>query len=264
MNKKTGLSAILASLTLISLVLLVPGRAFAQDQIARPKIFDEVYQLMTETDLYCSFYMLEEGKPLPEIRIIGAELMNEKNVFSDADLIYIDRGAAHGLELGQLFQIVGVREKVVPYGYVTGRHARARVVRLEETMATARVEKGCGPVRVGDFLLPFEEDEGEIGRDEGFGDLDPTLGLKGQVVYIEHDFRISASGMWVSINLGRQHCVQIGDRITVFHQARPDLPREAVASGILIDVRGATSTVKILSARDAVEIGDEIQLIAER
>ena len=264
MNKKTGLSVAFVSLILVGAVLLVAGRPFAQDQIARPKIFDEYYQLITDSDLYCSFYMLEDGKPMPEIRIIGAELMNEKNIFSDADVIYINQGAVHGIEIGQLFQIIGLREKIVPYGYVTGRHARARIVRLEAEMATAKVERGCGPVRVGDYLLPFEEEEGEIGKDDGFGDLDPAAGITGQVVYVEHDFLIAASGQWASISLGRQHCVQIGDRINVFHRANPNLPREAVASAIIIDVRGATSTVKILGARDAVAIGDEIQLIAVR
>jgi len=264
MNKKTGLSLISVSLILAGAMLLGPARPFAQDQITKPKIFDEYYQLITDTDLYCSFYMLEEGKPLPEIRIIGAERMNQQIVFSDADIIYIDHGSIHGLEMGQLFQIIGLREKIAPYGIVTGRHARARIVRLEAEMATARIERSCGPVRVGDYLLPFEEEEGEIGKDEGFGDLDPADGLIGNVVYVEHDFHIAASGQWISISLGRQHCVQIGDRINVFQRARADLPREAIASGILIDVRGATSTVKVLSARDAVEIGQEVQLIAVR
>ncbi len=50
----------------------------------------------------------------------------------------------------------------------------------------------------------------------------------------------------------------------MFERARRDLPREAIASAIIIDVRGATSTVKILSARDAVRIGHEVQLIAVR
>ncbi len=60
--------------------------------------------------------------------------------------------------------------------------------------------------------------------------------------------------------MGRQHCVQIGDQLNIFHQARPDLPREAIASAIIIDVRGATSTIKILGARDAVDIGSEVQI----
>jgi hypothetical protein len=64
--------------------------------------------------------------------------------------------------------------------------------------------------------------------------------------------------------MGRQHCVQIGDQLNVFHRTKPNLPREAVASAIIIDVRGATSTVKILGAKDSVNIGDEIQINVAR
>ncbi|MCK7478464.1 MAG: hypothetical protein M0C28_14505 [Candidatus Moduliflexus flocculans] len=42
-------------------------------------------------------------------------------------------------------------------GTVMERHGRARIVRLDDGMATAKVEKGCGTIKVGDFLLPFEE-----------------------------------------------------------------------------------------------------------
>ena len=253
-----------AGIILAGLALIVPGGPFAQEvqetQIQKAKIFDETYQLINESDLNCSFYMHEEGKLRPDIQIIGAERMNEKSLFEDGDLIYLNKGAADGLEMGQLFLTVGLRAKVAKLGTVMERHGRARIVRLEDRMASARVEKGCGSIRVGDFLLPFEEESGEIGKDLGYGDMDPNASKHGYVIYIENDFHISASGQWALINMGRQHCVQIGDQLNVFHQAKPNLPREAFASAIIIDVRGATSTIKILGARDVVDIGSEVQI----
>ena len=248
-------------LAIVALSFVVPGRPFAQEMlINKAKIFEDTYQLINESDLNCSFYMHEEGKLLPDIRIVGAERMNEKHIFSDGDIIYIDKGAADGLEIGQLFLSVGLRAKVGKLGTVMERHGRARIVRLDEKMATAKVEKGCGTILIGDFLLPFEEEAGEIGKDLGYGDMDPNASKRGRVIYIENDFHISGSGQWALIDMGRQHCVQIGDQLNVFHQARPDLPREAVASAIIIDVRGATSTIKILGARDSVDIGNEVQI----
>jgi hypothetical protein len=267
MSRKPALYAGMA-LVLASLVLIVPGRPFAQEtqeiQIQKAKIFDETYQLINESDLNCSFYMHEEGKLLPDIQIIGGARMNEKTVFEDGDLIYINKGAADGLEMGQLFLTVGLRAKVGKLGTVMERHGRARVVRLDDRIATAKVEKGCGTIVIGDFLLPFEEEAGEIGKDLGYGDMDPNASKRGHVIYIENDFHISASGQWALIDMGRQHCVQIGDQLNVFHQARPDLPREAIASAIIIDVRGATSTIKILGAKDAVDIGSEVQINVAR
>jgi hypothetical protein len=267
MSRKPAVLAGFA-LALVSLALLVPGRPFAQDaqetQIQKSKIFDETYQLINESDLNCSFYMYEEGKLLPDIRIVGGERMNEKSLFEDGDLIYLDKGAADGLEVGQLFLTVGPRAKVGKIGTVMERHGRARIVRLEDKMASARIEKGCGTILAGDYLLPFEEEAGEIGKDMGYGDMDPNASKHGRVIYIENDFHISGTGQWALIDLGRQHCVQIGDQLNVFHQAKPNLPREAFASAIIIDVRGATSTIKILGARDAVDIGAEVQISTTR
>lgn len=264
MNRKPVLRVGFLTLIVASLIAVVPGRPFAQDEIKKAKIFEDAYQLIMESDRNCSFYMHEEGKPLPDIRIIGAERENEKSVFSDADIIYLNKGSADGLEIGQLFLTIGLRAKVDKLGTVMERHGRARIVRLEDRLATAKVEKSCGTVRVGDFLLPFEEEAGEIGKDLGYGDMDPNASKHGKVIFIENDFRIAATGQWALIDMGRQHCVQIGDQLNVFHRARPDLPREAVASAIIIDVRGATSTIKILGARDAVGIGSEVQINAAR
>lgn len=255
-------------LVVAGLAVIVPGRPFAQEVqeavIQKAKIFEDTYQLINETDLNCSFYMHEEGKLLPDTRIIGAERMNEKSHFEDGDLVYLNKGAADGLEMGQLFLTVGLRAKVGKIGTVMERHGRARIVRLDDRMASARVEKGCGRILIGDYLMPFEEEQGEIGKDLGYGDMDPNASKRGNVIYIENDFHISASGQWALINMGRQHCVQIGDQLNIFHQAGPGLPREAFASAIIIDVRGATSTIKILGARDAVDIGAEVQINTAR
>jgi hypothetical protein len=209
--------------------------------------------------------MHEEGKLLPDIQVIGAERMNEKSLFEDGDLIYINKGAADGLEIGQLFLTVGLRAKIAKLGTVMERHGRARIVRFDgDRRASARVEKGCGRILIGDYLLPFEEESGEFGKDLGYGQMDPNASKRGRVIYIENDFHISGSGQWALIDMGRQHCVQIGDQLNIFHQARPDLPREAFASAIIIDVRGATSTIKILGARDVVDLGSEVQINVAR
>jgi hypothetical protein len=258
-------------LLVASLVLLVPGRPWAQDvqdvrqyDLKKPKIFEDTFQLISETDLNCSLYMQEPGKLLPDIQIVGAERMNERTMYENDALVYLNRGAADGLEVGQLFLVVGVRETVPKLGTVMKREGRARIVRLEDRTSSARIEKGCGAVQVGDYLLPYEEEPGEIGKDQGYGDMDPNASKRGRVVYMDWGFHIAGPGHWALIDLGRQHCVQIGDQLNVFHRARPDLPREAVASAIIIDVRGATSTVKILSARDSVNIGDEVQIAVAR
>jgi hypothetical protein len=265
MTKRRSNSTFFVFSLVLTLALLGPAFPFPQDfQIQKAKIFQDTYELITDSDLYCSFYLFEEGQTLPEMKIIGAERENEKSMMNDADTVYINKGSMDGLEMGQLFLVIGLGEKVGTYGLVTERLGRARVVRLEDNLAVARLEKTCGGVRVGDYLLPFQDEEGEIGKDLGFEYLDPGAGIKGQVIYVRDDTHIGAAGQWALIDLGRRHCVQIGDQLTVFKRARPDLPREAVGNVIIIDVRMRTATVKILSSRDSINIGDEVQLKTTR
>jgi len=264
MKNHRGLSWGFLSFALIFLCLIAPGRPFAQDQIQRAKIFSDSYQMIADVDLYGSFYILEKGKPLPDLQIIGAERMNEKEHFLESDLLYLNKGQAEGLEIGQLFQIISLRDPLPPFGTIVWRAGRARVIRLEEKTAVARIEKSYWPTLVGDYVMPFEEAEGEMGKNQGFDQLDPNATKKGQIVFIDMFRRLSGTNQWALINMGRQQCVQIGDQLTVFRRAKPDLPREAFASLIIIDVRGATSTVKILSCRDALEVGDEVQLNVAR
>ena len=186
--------------------------------------------------------------------------MNEKEYLSESDVVYFNKGQADGLEIGQVFQIIGLFEELPPLGRIIWKEGRARVIRLEETLAVARIEKSYWPCRVGDYVLPFEESEGQTGKDKGYDQLDPNASKRGQIVFIDMFRRLSGTNQWALVDLGHQQCVQIGDQLTAFRRAQPSLPREAFGSMIVIDVRGATSTVKILSCKHAIEVGDEVQL----
>ena len=47
--------------------------------------------------------------------------------------------------------------------------------------------------------------------------------------------------------------------MTVFKRVKRGFPREAVGNVVVIDVQKSTSTVKVLSCRDAVEVGFQVQ-----
>ena len=77
-----------------------------EDEIRRARIYDEIYDLLSETDLYCSF-RIHTGAP-PDMKIIGADREREKDIYSDGDLMYVDKGRADGLEEGQLFLVLDI------------------------------------------------------------------------------------------------------------------------------------------------------------
>jgi len=244
---------------ILGLGLIFLGTGLTQEnQIEKAKIFEENFPLITESDLYCSIYILDDA--LPGIKIIGAERQEEKSLLSDGDKFYIDKGKADGLEIGQVFLVVGVGPKIVGYGHLTSRTGRVRIVGLEENRGIVRVEKTCGQVLLGNDLIPFEEKEGMLGKDEGYAqELDENRETMGSLIFIETELHIAGTGQWAIIDMGSDKGVHVGQQMTIFKRVKKGVPREAIGNLVVIDVQERTSTVKLLSCRDAVEVGFDVQ-----
>jgi hypothetical protein len=243
---------------ILGLGVVLLGTGLAQDQIEKAKIFQESYPLITESDLYCTIFVLD-GE-LPGIRIVAAERQEEKILLNDADKFYVDKGKADGLEIGQVFLVVSVGRKIGNYGLLAWRTGRARVVGLEEKRGVVLIDKTCGEVALGGYLVPFEDREALLGKDEGYAAaLDENQGLKGKVVYIETELQIVGTGGWALIDLGKDQGIREGQQLTVFKRVKSDLPRDAIGNVVVIDVQKNTSTVKVLSCRDSIEIGFQVQ-----
>lgn len=243
---------------ILGLAVLFLGSGLAQDRIEKAKVFQDDYPLITESDLYCTIFVLD-GE-LPAIRIVGAERQEEKILLSDADKFYVDKGSADGLEIGQVFLVVSVGRKITSQGLLARRTGRARVVGLEQDRGVVLVDKTCGEVSLGNFLVPFEEREGLVGKDQGYSaEMDENQGLKGTIIHLETEFHIAGTGGWGLIDLGKEQGIQEGQQLTVFKRVKQGLPREAVGNIVVIDVQKATSTFKVLSCRDSVETGFQVQ-----
>ncbi|MDH4196576.1 MAG: hypothetical protein OEW05_04140 [Candidatus Aminicenantes bacterium] len=257
MKKRPSFPVLVACGSLLAVLVFPAPAAFAQDQVQKAKIFQDEYQMLVESDLYCSIFVFEGERP--PLRIIGSERQKEKELLSDADIFYVDKGRADGLEIGQMFLTVSLAQKIGGFGPLAKRKGRARVIRLEEHQAVVRIDKACGAVEVGDYVIPYEDREGVLGRDLGYGDLDPAAGKHGKVIYLETDFNIVGAGHYAIVDLGLDQGIRLGQQLTVFKRAAPNLPREAVGNLVVIDLQKQTATVKLLSSRDAVEMGDEVQ-----
>lgn len=240
------------------------GQEAQKTQIEKAKIFQEEYPLISDSDLYCSVYTLE--KPNFDIRIIAGEKTDEKILQGDADILYIDRGSQDGLEVGQMFLVLnvgaGISDRATGRncGYLVTRQGKVRIVRLEEKRGIVTVEKACGPVLVGDFLVPYEERETVLGKDVGYDTvLEEGTGLNGHIVYLDKDYIIVGSGYWAVIDLGSDDGLKLGQQLTVFKRVKKDVPRLAIGNVVVIDLQPKTATIKVLSCRDTVEEGFEVQ-----
>jgi len=229
-----------------------------QHQIEKAKIFREAYPLISETDLYCSIYA-HKGE-LPDMRITAAEKGAEKILLSDSDVFFVNKGKDDGLEMGQVFLIVEIGQSLGEHGWLATKQGRGHVIFLEANRAVARVEKACGRVMVGNYLVPFEEKESLLGKDLGYEAFsEEDKGAMGTIIYLQSDWNQIGSGSWGIINIGETSGVQVGQQMTIYKQIREDLPRVGIGNLIVIDTQPDTATIKVLSCSDAVRIGYQVQ-----
>lgn len=229
-----------------------------QNQIEKAKIFRDVYPLISDSDLYCSPFFWEGEMPV--LRIIGAERLEEKTNFSDGDIIYLNMGKNGGLEPGQVYQAIEIGEKIKDYGRLAYKRGRVQVAFLEDTSSVARLEKVCGPLAPGDYLIPMVEMEGALGQDLGFEPYSGAgSGPVGNIIHLENDLNQIATGYWAVIDLGKNDGLQVGQQMIVFPKLKEGLPRRASANLIVISAQQKTATVKILSSNDAIRLGAQVQ-----
>lgn len=226
-------------------------------EIEKAKIFQDIYALLSDADLYCSIFIMDD--PAPDMMIIGAERGWERTMITDGETVYVNKGRSDGLETGQLFLVFEVAREIVGYGPLAIKRGRARIVDLEDTRASAKIENACGPVMKGNYLVPFEEKESRLGKDLGY-DVPPhkANGLDGTVVYLETEFNQIGTGYWAILNLGEEQGVQVGQQLIIYREEEQDAPLYIFGNVVVIDVQQRTCTVKSLSARDAIRLGDNV------
>jgi hypothetical protein len=262
--KNQALCLALALLVTVSVAIPAAAQAAYSDQqevqhrIERAKIFREAYPLISDTDLYCSIY-IHSGE-LPDTRITAAEKSDEKILLSDADVFFINKGKQDGLEIGQIFLVIEVGQPIGDYGFLASKQGRAQIVFLEDNRATARVEKTCGRLMVGNYLLPFEEKESMLGKDLGYEKFaEGDSGAVGRIIYLQGDSNQIGSGGWAIIDIGEEAGVMVGQQMTIYRQARPDLPREGIGNLVVIDTQPRTATIKVLTCSDSISKGLQVQ-----
>jgi hypothetical protein len=229
-------------------------------QISRAKIYQDFSDLINEVDLYCSFSVWENE--IPGLKIIGAEREDEKAVFSDGDVIFLNKGQDGAVETGQIFWVLEISDHPLSYGPIAFGKGRARVQFTDANRSAAVVEHSCDGVRSGYFLVPFEAREGMMGKDLGYDNVPPveTEGPRGRLVYLQGDLRQIGSLQRALIDIGEDQGIQVGQQLILYRKIGRDLPVVILGNCIAIDVKSKTSTIKVLSCRDILKRGDLVMV----
>ena len=62
------------------------------------------------------------------------------------------------------------------------------------------------------------------------------------------------------IDLGAEDGIQLGQQMILYREVEKDAPLQILGNVVIVDIQNKTSTIKILSCRDAVRIGDLIMV----
>jgi len=220
-------------------------------------------RLIDEADLNCSLLAIEE---VPRLKIDAAERMEERTFLLQGDVFVFNRYPGDNLALGQMLNILEIGETVK----VTARRGRpvtaafqrgrAKIVILNAASGRARIEKACGPIEVGQALGPLAGGDVLKGVDQGFEAVERKAeGPHGAVLFLGNLASQIGPGQMALVEIGTDQGIQAGQQLTAFRVNEKNALWQGMASVIVVHAGPRVSTIKVLSARDALRVGDFVQ-----
>lgn len=196
----------------------------------------------------------------PPVSHVSGSPIPGRRLFGTGDLVLIDRGRDHGLEVGQDYF---VRRLMSATGREGGRrdpwlrvHTAGwiRLVEVTPTGAVAKVLYACDAMEPGDFLEPFARPEVPA-RVEPSGD--PDYAQAGRVLFVEARWEMAGPPTFVVVDLGTARGLAPGQRVTFFRRAGgDDAPASVLGQGLVVVALPDTSTVRIERVTEPVLVGD--------
>ena len=181
-------------------------------------------------DLYCNGTITNEDVPR-DTYVITGEGSNYKITFTEGDYVYLNKGAAQGVKVGDQYSVI--RSVVDPTEYDWSKwqsqiirrmgtwwedEGRVTVVVVNTNTAVAQVSNSCNYVQRGDTLLPFKERVAPpLKSEDKFDRFAPPSGKAMAMVMIGKAFQVSFGTNDVFyVNLGSAQGVKVGDYFRIF------------------------------------------------
>jgi len=240
--------------------------------VQKAAAYQEEMLLISETDINCTYFI---RKNLSEDLVIsGAEKMDmDKELFSDADRVYINKGSNDGINEQDIFLVIGKGSKISNrlnwknLGTYYQKKSQAVVSQIYEDKAVVTLKKGCHPVNVGDILIPYQEPKTVFEKKLDYKKSRlPEFGIEGNVVYLNSalgtEREIVGATEYLTVDLGRA-MLSKGDWLLFYKKMADDLPPIIVGSGIVLNSQNSNSTVKVIESAFPVEVGFKLVLFRD-
>jgi hypothetical protein len=179
---------------------------------------------------YCSGFVTDERIP-SEVHIMSGQESGSKIVFSSNDYVYINRGSAQGVRVGDRYSVVRPDKdpnevhwfkwqekllKAMGTQYIDA--GQVQVTTVETNSSIAIVKFSCDYLQRGDIALPMTERPSPPYKPaEKFNDFAPVSGKSVGMVVSGREFtQTYGKNSTVYVNLGASQGVRVGDYLRVF------------------------------------------------
>jgi hypothetical protein len=201
--------------------------------------------------------------PSRALRVTGGQDSFEHRAYAPGDLITINGGTDHGIEVGQEYfvrrvQIEGDRtvSRAAPGAIRT--NGWIRVYAVDDEMSLATITYACDTVEVGDYLEPFALPTVPTPL---AGDARPQKSNYGKILGGGDRRKAFGKGDFFIVDRGSDHGVQVGSRFVVYHDKKLEGNfLFEVGEAFAVDVRPDNSTLQVTLSRDAMIEGDYVAL----
>ncbi len=222
-----------------------------------------------DADVYCAGWLGDLDEKFVG-SIVSAEKIDSQKAYGPLDVVYIDIGKNRGAENGQEFWVcrpdvlvakAGAPERTIGRIYLTP--ARVRITCAQEVSSIAEIVASCDGAEIGDVLLPFEPIPIPlVRRTRLVTQCDTPNGkVTGHIVHAPDSATAVSQHAVVFLDLGEKDGVAPGDFLTVF-RARESAGtlRTLLGEAAILMTRERSSVAKIMVSKDAIVVGDEVEL----
>ena len=176
------------------------------------------------TNLYCAGYIQQSAMATGN-RIIGGSTEAETYNYDEKDYIYVNMGTDKGVNVGDMFSVVGARGKVnsrwsskAELGYYVQELGVVEVVRVKSNYSVARIKVSCDSIHLGDIVQLTANRVSPIADMSREFDLfaDASGKARGRILMSRDGVEMLGRDFIAYVDLGMDDNTQVGDRLTVY------------------------------------------------
>lgn len=225
------------SLAIMFLAVLVSGiNAAGQEPFRRaepratptPKLVVNRIQrempVAARNNLYCAGY-IQNAPVNTDFELVGASDEREQSIYAENDYVYLSRGAAGGVKVGDMFAVTRPRGKFRTkfsrkgnLGIYVQELGAVKVVKVNRDVSVARVVTSCDNFLLGDLLQPIQNRVSPVFQQRPTFDLfaEPSGKAQGRIVLARDGREAVSAEQIVYIDLGAEDNVSVGDYLTIY------------------------------------------------